>query len=245
MDTREAEIFRIIVIASAALIVCLALIVTAFVLLYKKIKRMTATKLQDEMKLLEAERERIATDLHDELGPSMSAVKICLENLPKANAAEQLLLMEAITEINSCIKIIRQETSQLMPEVLLRHGVVSAIDSFVQHAGRGMLHIDWRHHLVPPLAPDKALHIFRAVQEITYNTIKHAKATTLSIVMGVYQNRLIIETEDNGIGFTQPHSLHGLGLAILQRRVEMIGATIELQSEQGKGTRILIQMELT
>ncbi len=242
MDTRETEIYHIIVTACVALLACLGLIVFAFVQLSKKIRRMHADKLVEEMKLLEAERGHIAAYLHDELGPGMAAVKSYLECLPDPGEVNRLFLLQAIQEIDLCIAVVRKETAQLMPVVLLEHGLVPAIDSFLANAATGVLQVAWRHHAVPAMNDDMALHVFRVIQEITYNTLKHAKANRLTILMLAYQDKLIIETEDDGIGFSNARSPNGMGLVILKRRIKLLGGSIHISSQLQKGTRILIKI---
>jgi two-component system, NarL family, sensor kinase len=89
------------------------------------------------------------------------------------------------------------------------------------------------------LDQQQEINIYRILQEILHNTIKHAKATCLIMRMTVENNRLIIVTADNGQGFdyfTKSREVSGLGLRNLQSRAEVLGGEVACSSEPGKGT---------
>ena len=133
----------------------------------------------------------------------------------------------------------------LMPVKLLKGGLVAAIEIFLDKARKGEVQISWQHHAIPEISEDKSLQIFRAVKEITYNTHKHSRAKNLSFVMAVYDGILILDSQDDGIGFHDPGTTDGMGLAILQKRVAVLNGSLNVSSQPGKGTHIVIEIPLS
>ncbi len=100
---------------------------------------------------------------------------------------------------------------------------------------------------MPELSPYQQIHIYRILQEIINNTVKHAKAFGLKIELFASKNNLVILTCDNGIGFDHKNAQHenkGLGLQTLQTRTDILGGEIHINSKPGKGTRYCIEIPL-
>jgi len=90
-----------------------------------------------------------------------------------------------------------------------------------------------------------ALSIFRVIQELLYNSIKHAKATDILIQINKENNELVIQFEDDGIGFDMENLKHkGMGLENMKSRINFLKGTISFNSKEGEGLSVLIHVDL-
>jgi signal transduction histidine kinase len=135
----------------------------------------------------------------------------------------------------------------LMPATLREKGLQSAIQAFVNYtannSGLQIRFITQKEKIT--LDDQKTIHIYRIVQEIIHNTIKHANAKELIILLNKEHHDLVLSTKDNGQGFDyqqQLKSSSGLGLKSLMNRIYLLKAEFFIDSKPGKGTTITIQI---
>lgn len=132
--------------------------------------------------------------------------------------------------------------------ILINKGFVAAMESSVDDINRSKLfQVQFIHKGIPSLSEQKAIHLFRILQEILHNTIKHSGARNLRIEMKMKKNILTILTEDDGSGFNyQPKVTDhaGLGLRNLLSRTEILGGNMYIDSEIGKGTSYTFEVPL-
>jgi two-component system NarL family sensor kinase len=201
----------------------------------------------------EKERIRIAKDLHDGVGQQLSAVKMnlsafesALKTDNEATRAEKLkLLMELVDE---SVKEVRAVSHNMMPNALLRSGLVSAVREFVNKISTsGLLKIDLEiTGLSGRLEGTTETVLYRVLQECVSNIIKHAKATSVSIQLIKHDSYLNLMLEDNGKGFdtSRINDFAGIGLKNIISRVQFLNGTIEFDSQLGKGTTVIIDIPL-
>ena len=193
----------------------------------------------------EEERKEIARELHDELGQQLAAIKIDAKWLNKRivdddsikNRTDEMLL-----QIDETIKTIRKITSELRPEILDELGLNTALEwkvnKFFNHTNiRCNLHNELGELT---LTPKTAINVYRIIQESLINIAKHSEATEVNIHLKVENKNLIILISDNGKGFDSEKikQKKSFGLIGMKERAEMIGGTIQIVSEQGKGTLV-------
>jgi signal transduction histidine kinase len=193
-----------------------------------------------ETEALENERLRLAADLHDEIGPLISFCKIKAEKLNASSVNIERDVNELSDLLNDILSRIRWMSNMMMPEALLEKGVVFAINELkgkvIKDTG---LTITFQSVNVPEIPVSTGIHIFRIIQEIIHNTVKHAKAKSLKIHLYVSRNELLIRTADDGIGFDTDKVYKngsGLGMRILNNRTTILGGDLNLQSIPGSGT---------
>lgn len=248
MHTKEDILYRTILIASLVI----GLIILAFILSIirqqRKFSQLNLRKVEIEINTLENERKRIAADLHDELGAVLSATKFKLESLDSFSASDQLQVDQCIHLINDIIAKLRWISNGLMPNTLLHNGIVSALNEFINKVNYDSgLEIIFNSHDIPELSATPCIHIFRILQEIIHNTIKHAKADTLKIELFTQKGKLLILTADDGIGFEYNNVIKnkkGLGLENLQNRASLLGGEMHIRTNLGEGTRCHIALPL-
>lgn len=202
-----------------------------------------------EINAIENERKRVASDLHDELGAVLSAVKLRLSSIETISETDSENIHLALLHIDDIIIKIRYIANDLMPSVLFRKGLVSAIGEYLHNfvSATGLL-VELVPYNMPQLSQSHKVHIYRILQEIIQNTVKHAKAKNLKIEIYTNNNDLVILTCDDGIGFNyeaMKYQNTGSGLYSIQTRTDILGGLMHINSRQGHGTRYYIELPLT
>jgi signal transduction histidine kinase len=198
-----------------------------------------------EITTLENERKRIVSDLHDELGPLLSVVKFQVSSLETEDPEDIKLIEKANDNLDNILERIRGICNHLMPQVLIRKGLIRAIEEFVSEVdGRSSIKISFTTGDVS-VPPEAEVHIYRMIQEIVNNAVKHSEASTMSIDISSDQNHLIIKVQDNGKGFSTDKVLKegsGLGLKNILSRTDILKGDLYIVSGPEKGTTYTIEI---
>lgn len=246
MDTPAKEYYNaVLIIVSIVGIVLLYFIITA-IRYQRRSLRLHKERIRAEIDTLENERKRIAADLHDELGPLLSSVKLQINSLETTDPGDLLVVEKSSRYIDSIITKLREISNDLMPNTLLRKGLKNAIVEFIDNSqDTYKLPVKFICEQDLQLDQDKEINLYRIVQEITHNTLKHAKASMLIIKISIEDNRLFLMTADNGVGFDYFSKIRdnsGLGLRNLQSRTEVMGGEFSCSSSVEKGTSYTIEI---
>jgi len=248
MDTQEKELYQSILIVVGVVGIILLYFIITIIRYQRRSLKLHKEKIQAEIDTLENERRRIASDLHDELGPLLSAVKLQINSLNTTDPDDEAVISKSSTHLDSIIRKLREISNNLMPNTLVRKGLQKAINEFIEN-NRSVYGLEIRFICEQDvhLNQYKEVNIYRIIQEILHNTIKHAQATLLIIKIVTEGNRLLLMTADNGKGFdyfTKVKDNPGLGLRNLQSRTEVMGGELTCHSEPGKGTTYTIEIPL-
>ncbi len=248
MDARETTFYYAVLIAAISIGCILGWFLFSIIRLHRRYLRWHKSSNEAQVMLIEKERARIAADLHDELGPFLSATKFKLTGVEPQSPDEEELLQQASDHIDTMVGRIRQLSNGLMPNTLLRKGAVSAIEELIYSMAQSFpVKIEFLPYAIPALSQDQSINIYRIVQEMIHNTQKHASASRVKIQFFVRTGQLVIIYTDDGIGFN-PASVvkekNGLGLRNLLSRTEMLGGNMFLNTKPGKGTEIIIEIPL-
>jgi signal transduction histidine kinase len=189
----------------------------------------------------EEERQRIAADLHDDAGPLLATARLYLnENLVHQDINTQLQsIYNAKQIIDDTIQLIRNISHSLMPPTLKNFGLESAInDLFQKINGSGSINASSRFHdYRQRLRPEQELLIFRVVQELVNNILKHSNASFIHLTQNYNDNAFYIRLHHDGKGITQSDfermnkSSMGLGLKNIQSRVKVLQADIHFEKD--------------
>lgn len=213
----------------------------------EKERQLTAAKsvLQGE----EAERSRLAGDLHDGLGGLLTGVKLKLSSM-KENAiitSENLAhFNHALDLLDTSITEMRRVAHNLMPETLMHYGLRTALSDFIRQVAPEGLPVIRFNTFGDDLRFEKEIEItlYRITQELTTNALRHAHAKQIDIQLFTEKDRICVQVIDNGIGF-DPEKLDpsktGKGLKNIQDRVTAFNGKFEILSHLGKGTESLIE----
>ncbi len=197
------------------------------------------------------ERRRFSTELHDGLGQLLSAVRMQFHFLLNARermtTQEQEVLDTSLTVLQRAMQEVRSISWNLMPASLERFGLVVCLDELgdmVSIASGVEIQSAFKGILPEERMPETLeLGIFRVVQELINNAIKHAQATLIQFSLVRKENELHLELKDNGTGMIQKKERQagtGNGLRNLNSRVKLLGGSIDFYSKAGKGTKVIV-----
>lgn len=197
----------------------------------------------------ETERTRIAKDLHDSMGGTFSTIKMHLSTLEhEIKNPEQLLLIEkCIGIISNAATDVRRIAHNMMPEVLIKLGLLHSIEELaVNISSSKQLQVTFQHFgLNERLSAHFEIMLYRIVQELLNNIIKHSDATETIIQFIKEGNRLNVTVEDNGKGFSNQSSNEGMGLTSVKERVNYLKGKLSIDSEISLGTTVMMEFLLT
>lgn len=234
----------VILIKVIALCLFLFMLVGVFVFNFiKQSKSHLQQKLNLEIQSREVERLRIAADLHDDIGPLLASVNMHVNSLNITSDAEQEKVKRINQNIYLCIEQVRNISNSLMPSVLQRYGLLKALEEFLKKIeSETELKIQFFYtEPFPEISQERSVHIYRIMQEIVTNTLKHAKASTLDIRFILKSNKIMITTEDNGQGFDlQRDAGHGIGLNNIKNRVYLLHGEVKWSTAKNHGLLIHI-----
>ena len=209
----------------------------------EKEKQLSAT--QSLLKGQEEERNRLAKDLHDGLGGLLSGVKLQLGAM-KGN----LILSEemgksfnnALGKLDESISEMRRVAHNMMPEALMKLGLQQALQDYCDGLSESQLFkINCEFHgLEKRMEASTEVVIYRIVQELLNNAVKHSGATTILAQVMRHDDNLAVTVEDNGKGFDKAIIPHGAGLKNIQSRVDYLNGQLDVKSTPGKGTSVHI-----
>lgn len=230
----------------------LAVLVMVFVLMILNYQRkklaLRKAMVRSEMNALEKERARIAGDLHDDLGASLSAIKIKLHCLRSLDEKEKHLVHQSEDYIDEAIQKLKRISFNLMPRVLERKGLQQALHELIDTMQETFgLRIGFTYAW-PQLNNEETVHIYRIVQEVLNNTIKHSGATTASVELKTGRKKIILHMKDNGRGFHKTKVMKntaGQGLQNILARADVLHAKTYLTTAPGAGVHFLIQIPFT
>lgn len=185
---------------------------------------------ENTLHLQERDRERLAEELHDNIISRLNVIRL---NISHKNTEELNL------DLKKSMQLIRELSHNLTPPDLTEIELTDLIEDYLDQINKN-IEIVYRH-----IASDTSisgpvkLNIFRIVQELVTNTLKHANATKIDVSLRVSLEYLMLIIEDNGSGFKQGTSYNGIGLRNIQSRAQKIQAIYKLKSKPEKGTKFI------
>jgi two-component system NarL family sensor kinase len=238
MDAKESEVYLGILLFS----VLMAIIIIGFTVSYfKQYRKLNREKIEAEIYTSETEKKKIASDLHDDLGPILATIKIYVNALTLNNGPDRELIKNINKYLDGGIEQIKTLANGLMPNTLQRKGLKKALEEYVFNIET---YVKFNINLNFPtmklqLTNNAELNIYRIIQEIITNTIKHSNATELKLNFEKKENSLMIYTYDNGCGFSYTeHNFNstGYGISNIKSRIEMLYGKYTVYSRPGEGT---------
>ncbi len=195
----------------------------------------------------EKERTRMARELHDGIGGLLSAAKMNFELLKnKISAEHKTDFTDGVELLETAGTELRQVANNLMPEILLQEGLAIAVASFCERmAGKSTTRITFQSFGIQNnVGQVTDLPIYRILQELIHNIVKHAKAKTALVQINFQDDGgLSITVEDDGIGLppASSNTSSGMGLKNIKDRIKELGGKIDIQSSTGNGTGFYIE----
>ena len=260
LSISRKNILNYILIGSAAALLIISLLSYRNYKHKQKLQQQRIAELETEKQLAateavlkgeEKERTRLAKDLHDGLGGMLSGIKFSFQTMKgnlimtpdNAQAFERSMDM-----LDSSIKEMRRVAHNMMPEALVKFGLDTALKDFCNDINKsGALQVSYQSIGLENAAIEQttSITIFRIVQELINNTMKHAAAKHAIVQVTKSDENISITVEDNGKGFNTTILNHskGIGWTNIQSRVEYLKGKLDVRSEPGKGTSVLIELK--
>jgi len=258
-EDRSTIIFSI-AITSVFILLLITLIASIIFLLHRRqidhLKRIEALKSDFEKTLLSTQLEiqeqtfqNISREIHDNIGLSLTLAKLNLNTIPWTNImSTKKKIIGSIEFITKAIEDLSYISKTLNTDFIEENGLLNALELEVKKIKKlGIFQIVYDVTGSPVyMKTQKELVIFRVIQEVFNNSIKHSQATSLGVLLNYQTDKVLIEVSDNGKGFLSDHSnpdmKKGTGLLNIVKRATLIDGHCEVKSEPGKGTKVIINI---
>ncbi len=241
------------------LLLALSLLIFLFII-FRKNKKISEQKIKEikqkeELSLTKAildgeerERERIARDLHDGLGGMLAGVKINFSTWSSThlNPEKDREFYKILGQLDNSVSELRHVARNLMPESLLNFGLETALHDLCEFYSRKNLDIDFQAIDIDKTLPlNIQLNIYRIIQELLANAVKHAEANNILLQCSQSGENFLITIEDNGKGFDKniENTTQSMGLRNLNNRVNYLKGKMEINSDH-QGTTINIELNI-
>ena len=213
--------------------------------LQQEVSRQREIAAREVLNAEERERRRMGSDLHDGVGQLLSSALLNLNRLHTEPSFEEqrLLSTQTLSLITESYDEIRSISHQIIPNVLVKHGLSIAISDFLEKIGKHSIKVSFDTDGLTGRLPEQTETIlYRIIQEAVTNIIKHAQASKLSIQLIKDAGGINLAIEDNGKGFdtSRLQNAKGIGMKNIYSRVAYLKGSIDIQSDYGKGTLIAI-----
>ncbi|MGZ5219150.1 MAG: sensor histidine kinase [Chitinophagaceae bacterium] len=201
------------------------------------------TLLKSKLEIQEHTFTEISREIHDNIGQVLSLVRINLNTLEAPVETKKINLMDEL--LGKAITDLRSLSHSLDADHIRNKGWIIPVTRLLndlQKSGKYKTHLQQDEEL-PALGNDKPIILFRMIQEIINNVIRHAAADTIYLDAKKENNKLTVKISDNGKGFDVSKNSAGVGLQNLRTRSKMIGADLMIKSDKGIGTVVTISIK--
>ncbi|MGI9550120.1 MAG: tetratricopeptide repeat protein [Aurantibacter sp.] len=191
----------------------------------------------------EKERQRIAEDLHDSLGGKLSTLKLFVENLKKV---DKELYGKIKTILDESYNDVRNISHQKNATAMIDKGLIPAVNivanrlKSTKKLNVEVANIDLKQNVKNFIE----LQLFRIIQELLTNTLKHARARNVNIQFSEENESLNVVYEDDGIGYDTKKTVSGVGLKTIGNRIQKIGGSFNVDSNPGNGTTVILNVPI-
>lgn len=250
MDPTETAVYHSVIIACVAIGCILMLFFIAVIRQQREILSLRKKNAIAEMAGIERDRARIATDLHDDLGPLLSSLKIRVTSFDLQNDHDKEELARVKRLFDTAIQRIREISFNLVPHTLVKKGLVKGLQEFMDLLNNeSKIHFTINSDAELTVDEAKSVNIFRMLQEAIYNALRHSQATAVSVELTIdrKKNAFLCIVTDDGIGFNYKKKLAeraGIGLGSLTYRAMVAGGKMSVRSSPGKGTSCIFEIPL-
>ena len=228
---KERRLYLWLGIVGVLLIVSMALVLWQNIRNIRKERRLIASEAIQEGEI--GERARIAKDLHDRLGGSLSAVKIGLKNLENIQSIGE--------KLDACIKEVREITNNVMPRSLHLYGMRVALEDFSSQFSNLHFHffgddVRIKHNL--------EYTVYCCARELVNNALKHSGASAVNLQLIQGKKHISLTVQDDGCGFDEKTVIKGDGLQNIRNRIASCRGKMDVVSSPGKGTETVIELRV-
>jgi signal transduction histidine kinase len=209
-------------------------------------KQIEIEKLNAAISGEERERTRIARDLHDGIGGMLAVSKMNFEiSRQNIEAQHREDFQDGIKLLEQAASELRKTAHNMMPQILLEEGLVDAVKYFCDGVAKSNApDISFQIFGIPKkFTPEFELAIYRIVQELIHNVIKHARAKNAIVQFNFHETSFTVTVEDDGIGMSTEQGIKGMGMRSIQDRITTNHGTISIESRKNEGTSVYLEFE--
>ncbi|MBU3027411.1 histidine kinase [Zobellia galactanivorans] len=214
-------------------------------------QKVTALKQEQELNLIKAaiegqdeERKRIAQELHDSIGGNLAGIKLQVASLTKESSKWK----EINHQLDETYQLVRDISHTLIPKKFKQHAFSELIREYIGSISRsGKLEIGFYPHPeadINGIDDMTQMELFKVIQELMTNTLKHAEASRVDIHLNLLEKELSLLFEDNGKGFDPSDIKEGIGFENIRSRINHMNGTFHIDSLQNRGTVISIEIPI-
>ena len=225
-------------------VVVLIIVLLGFYIFKQKIKYAEQEKLFQVIAQAEiTEQRRIAQDLHDSIGSMLATIGNQLSELDEH--LDPVVLQKSTELVNRTSDEVRRIAHNMMPEELMKFGLVSALQSLVDNLASLNFQVEFVHYgMTSRLEPTKEIHIFRIVQELVQNVTKHAHARKVILNLTRQDDQLNVMIQDDGLGFDNKKNANGMGMASIKSRMAYLKGKFAIDSFPNQGSTVILDIPL-
>lgn len=205
---------------------------------------------EQELELIKAsisgqdmERQRISQELHDSIGGNLAAIKLQVNHLNSSNFST---IQKISLQLDETYQQVRNISHNLLPKKFSQNIFLEVLESYIKNISEAsnikISFIPYPKEVLNELNENIQIEIFKIIQELLTNTIKHAKATVVEIQLNFIKNSINLLFEDNGIGFDAEKQSKGIGFTSLETRIKKLNGSFAIDSKLKRGTIVNIEI---
>ena len=237
-------------------LIFLVLLIVIFVFYKRKLAERERTQKLEKQRFKavieaeEKERVRIAKELHDGLGQILSTAKLNVAGLEgNVDKEDEVLVNNSMNLIDDAVKEVRNISHNMMPVALTNSGLIPALEQLISKMNdSGLLTVESSFiNMDARLNSSTEIAVYRVIQEVLNNMIKHSKADKITVFLEKVSDRLNIKITDNGVGFDTNtiKESKGIGWKNIFSRVSLLNGNVDVDSSPGKGTNLLVSVPVS
>jgi signal transduction histidine kinase len=207
---------------------------------------------EQELELIKAsisgqdkERQRIAQELHDSIGGNLAAIKLQVNHL---NASDFSNIQKISLQLDETYQQVRNLSHTLLPKKFSQNKFLEVLESYLKNISEAskikISYIPYPKKEINDLDENIQIEVFKIIQELLTNTIKHAKASEVEIQLNYIENILNVLFEDNGIGFETKNHSKGIGFINLENRIKKLNGSFVIDSKLKRGSIFNIEIPI-
>jgi signal transduction histidine kinase len=252
MHEKEYPAYIILLVIGIILIAFLILFIVNIFKYHKRNIELFKENKVAEINGKEIERKRISNDLHDELASTLTGANMYLQVVKGETDYDKHIISKIQSSLAISLEQIKQIMNDLYPVSLDNYGLVACLNEFIEEINQlnaiNIIFTNTVENIEAKILKEHKIHIFRIIKEISQNTIKHADSSVLSLRFSQNDNKIILETIDQGKGFDgddKAYTNKGRGLNNIISRVELISGEIYLDTRPQKGVHYTIEIPIS
>ncbi len=239
MQFSSAQVVLSIITVALTMLMMVGIVVFILIRNYRLRIEQEKGRAQMIQSIQESERETIFRNLHDDVGPHLSAVKLKIESLSKSTdpVRFQNEIELAQQSVEQSLLVVKSIIRNLRPVDLLKDGINKALDQlkdFVETNSKIKVELFIEGFSIPP-NEEIMLQLFRAILEMMNNSMQHSQAKKITVILSKTKEEIHLQYQDDGIGFDTNKISSGMGLKNIKHRFQLINGTFHFISSPGNG----------